>query len=223
MILRTKLYTRGLLKGDTEERKGKAASQQADIEYLSFSQIFSVPNPRDVVVDRPWTKRRYNKIGTSEWANTLHAECERVRPPFSDATILLPPVISVTTLSFLGRINVTPRHPLASFDRFPECSISLEERFARSSVAFERKDTTIFVCWEFRTCQVKTSSASSFPFLFTTRPPITSLYFYSYNSLVSLIVLITPCRKIWKQIVPGVHLTVTNKYLQCSCATTIVR
>lgn len=29
-----------------EERKGKATSQQTDIEYLSFSQIFSVPNPR---------------------------------------------------------------------------------------------------------------------------------------------------------------------------------
>lgn len=45
-VLHTKLYTWGLLEGDTEERKGKATSQQTDIEYLSFSQIFSVPNPR---------------------------------------------------------------------------------------------------------------------------------------------------------------------------------
>lgn len=85
--------------GGTKRESNQPAD---DIEYLSFSQIFSVPNPRG----GGWRERKryYNKIGTSEWAK-YYAERERVRPSFSDATCYYSPLAICLSLAVF---NVKP-------------------------------------------------------------------------------------------------------------------
>ena len=112
-----------------------------------------------------------------------------------------------------------PRHPLASFDRFEEHSVS--RRMIRLVCrSFEWKDN--YLPAENRAWQVKDLPLPFFLF-FTTRSRITSLYFYSYNSLVPPDRINHSVSWNLKANRSRLNLTVTNKYLQCSCATTIVR